>query len=44
MSTGIVKIDSNNSIMIGHLLNNNLSTSLHSLMFELTVRYLSDDD
>jgi acyl-CoA oxidase len=44
MSTGMVKIDASNSIMIGHLLNNNLSTSLHSLMFELTVRYLSDDD
>ena len=44
MKTKITAVDNKNCVMIGFLLNNNLCTTLHSLMFELTVRYLSDDE
>lgn len=44
MKTKIIDIDYRNSSMVSLLLNGGLSSSLHSLMFELTVRYLADDE
>lgn len=43
--TKIMDIDYKNVAIAGLLLNNGgVSTSLHSLMFEASVRYLADDD
>lgn len=42
--TNIIDIDYKTSSIITLLLNGGLPTSLHSLMFELSVRYLGDDD
>lgn len=44
LKTKYIDVDYKSSAPLGLLLNGGLSTSLHSLMFELTVRYLGDDD